>query len=158
MTIAERSEREPVRSAASALRPRSHMRRTLDGVHILLVEDNADASEVMKMVLESQGGLVMTSSYAMTALGFLARLRPDVLLTDVGLPDVDGIGLVREARTRGLLESVPVLAVTAVEMGQRDVDAAGFDAYLRKPVEANRLCETVQALVGQRGERHKGAG
>ena len=130
------------------------MAKTLDGVHVLRVEDNADAAEVMKMVMEYQGGLVITAADAKTtALGILRGLRPDVLVTDVGLPDQDGITLVREARQLGLLNGAPVLAVTALDLSSDAMKAAGFDAYLRKPVEPNRLCGTVQSLAAQHRQK-----
>lgn len=124
--------------------------QTLDGVHILLVDDDPDSREVMKLVMEYQGGLVVAVANTKTALAVLATMKPDALVTDIAMPEEDGFALVREARQRGVLDGVPTLALTAFTFSQAQVREAGFDAYLRKPVDPNKLCTTVQELVRRR--------
>ena len=124
--------------------------QTLDGVHLLLVEDDPDSREIMKLVMEYQGALVLAVPDAKAALAVLAAMRPDALVTDISMPQQDGVDLVREARQHGLLEQVPTLAVTAFSFSEAQLRDAGFDAYLRKPVDPNKLCQTVQELVRRR--------
>jgi|RhiMetdeSRZDD1v2_1073273.scaffolds.fasta_scaffold1662161_1 CheY-like chemotaxis protein len=77
----------------------------------------------------------------------LTRMRPEVLVTDMTMPERDGAWLVTEARTRGLLNGVASLVVTALAMTPQQVREAGFDAYLRKPVDPHHLCRTVHSLA-----------
>jgi CheY-like chemotaxis protein len=122
----------------------------LDGIHVLLVEDHSDSRDIMKMVMEYQGALVVPAPNAKHALAILTTLTPDVLITDISMPGQDGVELVREARERGLLENVPTLAVSAFSPNDKRAREAGFDAYLQKPVDPNQLCTTVQALAHRR--------
>jgi CheY-like chemotaxis protein len=127
----------------------SHVMQTLDGIHVLLVEDHSDSREVMKMVMEYQGALVVPVPDANSALAVLATLKPDVLVTDIAMPEKTGIELVAEARNRGLLEGVPTLAVSAA-LSDKRAQPGTFDAYLQKPVDPTQLCTTVQALARRR--------
>ena len=121
--------------------------QTLDGVHVLLVEDHADSRDIMRMVMEYQGAVVVPVADAKSALAALTTLKPDVLVTDISMPEQDGIALIREARERGILDGVPTLAVSAFAPNDERARGAGFDAYLRKPPDPNELCSTVQALA-----------
>lgn len=117
---------------------------------MLLVEDHTDSRDIMKMVMEYQGALVVPAPDATTALSYLTTLKPDVLVTDISMPGQDGIELLREARARGLVEGLLTLAVSASAANAQRAREAGFDAYLQKPVEPNQLCTTVQALARRR--------
>jgi CheY-like chemotaxis protein len=86
---------------------------------------------------------------AQCALSVLTDMRPDVLVSDISMPGHDGLWLLEAARGRGLLRGVPSLAVTGSGRERRRVLAAGFDAYLVKPVDADDLCTTVHALARQ---------
>jgi CheY-like chemotaxis protein len=136
-------------SAAQVLHGDGPM-QTLDGIHVLLVEDHSDSRDIMKMVMEYQGALVVPAPDAKTALRFLATLRPDVLVTDISMPGQDGVELLHEARARGVLDGVPTVAVSAFAPSDKRALEAGFDAYLQKPVDPNQLCTTVQALAHRR--------
>ena len=127
--------------------------QTLDGVHVLLVDDNADTLELFTKVMTYQGALVIPVTNAKAALNTLTALRADVLITDITMPEHDGFWLLREARNQGVLKGIPVLAVTALgPQHARRLDEAGFDAHLFKPVDPNELCTTVQALARGRKE------
>jgi CheY-like chemotaxis protein len=121
--------------------------QTLDGVHVLLVDDDFDSREVMKMILGYQGALVVPAADAKSALAILATFKPDVFITDISMPDQDGTSLVREARENGRLDDVPTLAVSAFSPNDEPARNGEFDAYLQKPVDPNELCTTVQALA-----------
>jgi CheY-like chemotaxis protein len=127
------------------------MPRALEGIYVLLVEDDGDSLALMTLVMEQQGALVAAASDPGAALSLLAVMKPDVLVTDISMPGRDGWWLLSEARRRGHLLEVPALAVTALKLTPEEVRQAGFNAYLRKPVDPDRLSTTVQALA--RGQR-----
>ena len=119
----------------------------LMGIVIVLVEDDPDALALFRAILEYEGGLVMSAPGPQPALEMLGRLKPDVLVSDMQMPERDGAWLVAEARNRGLLKGVPTLVVTAATMTREQVHQAGFDAYLHKPVEPKLLWQTVYDLA-----------
>jgi two-component system response regulator MprA len=123
------------------------MPRPLEGIVVMAVEDDPDALVMLKVMMEHDGALVFVASDAESALGWLRRVRPTVLVTDLNMPRYDGRWLVTEARGSGLLPDVPALALTALTMTPKEVREAGFDAYLRKPVDPVVLRETVRALA-----------
>ena len=100
----------------------------------------------MQMVMDYQGALVITADSAKAALALMATVKPNVLVSDINMPQHDGFWLIEEARSLGYLDGVPTLAVTALELGPQEIKDAGFDAYLRKPVDPDDLCATVQKL------------
>jgi len=126
------------------------MPQTLDGIHVLLVEDNADARELMKSFMEYQGAFVVPAEDAASALAIMETMKPDVIVTDLNMPKHDGIWLIQQARQRGHLNGVPSMAVTAMQLEHEQIEAAGFKAYLRKPIEPDTLCSTVRGLVRRR--------
>jgi CheY-like chemotaxis protein len=123
------------------------MARPLEGIVVVAVEDDPDALEMLKLMMEHDGAVVIAASDANRALDTLRRVRPTVLVSDVSMPQHDGSWLVAEARRSGLLDDVPTLAVTALMMTPQQVREAGFDAHLLKPVDPMVLCETVGALA-----------
>jgi CheY-like chemotaxis protein len=126
----------------------------LKGIHILVVEDDDDSREMVRTLLQYCGALVTAVSSAQDAMKTLEHVRPDILLTDIAMPQRDGYWLVQAVRAlppeRG--GSIPAIAITA--HGQRHgVDralAAGFQAHLRKPIDPWELARTVANLVGRR--------
>jgi CheY-like chemotaxis protein len=125
----------------------------LVGVHVLVVDDNADARELFKTILEYAGALVSVASSAEQAVRFFDHVVPDVLVSDISMPEHDGYWLIRELRTRGAGRggSVPAVAVTAMsDHGPRQAMTAGFQAHLRKPVDPWELCRVVETLARQR--------
>jgi CheY-like chemotaxis protein len=125
----------------------------LEGIRILLVDDDEDVRAVMEMILESEGALVVSASNADAALALMANWKPDVLVSDIRMPRRDGSWLVNEARNRGHLSGVPTLAVTGFDVKLQQMDVAGFDEYLRKPVDRDQLCTTVLRLARERKAR-----
>jgi CheY-like chemotaxis protein len=125
----------------------------LVGIHVLVVDDNADARELFKTILEYAGALVSVAASAEQAVRFFDHVVPDVLVSDVSMPGHDGYWLIRELRTREAARggSVPAVAVTAMsEHGPRQAMTAGFQAHLRKPVDPWELCRVVETLARQR--------
>jgi CheY-like chemotaxis protein len=112
---------------------------------ILVVDDDMDARELLHTVLEYCGARVVCAESARGALSMLGQQRPDVIVTDLVMPGDDGYALLRALRTREAVRDVPVVALTgfAFAHGANEALAAGFDAYLKKPVEPLDLCRTL---------------
>ena len=126
------------------------MPQALHGIRVLLVEDDADAREVMQAFMEYQGAYVVPAADAASALAVLATMKPHVIVTDINMPEHDGIWFVHRARELGHLDGVPTMAVTALQLERAKLENAGFSAYLRKPIELDVLCSTVRALARRR--------
>ena len=130
--------------------------RIVEGVKVLVVDDEPDARQVIRIGLEQRGATVQTAASVEEALAALVRLGPpDVLLCDIGMPGEDGYSLIRRLRQFGDAEggNVPAVALTAYARAE-DRDralAAGFQAHVPKPVEPARLAEAVAVVL--RGER-----
>jgi PAS domain S-box-containing protein len=131
--------------------------RKLEGMRVLVVEDDADVCEVLALALTSEGADVVTASSAESALLEVKRFKPQVLVSDLGLPDSDGYVLMREIRElekQSGAARVPAIALTgyaAYEHTQR-TRAAGFDAHMAKPVEPEDLIERVRQMAEDGGE------
>src|SRR2546423_5306066 len=120
----------------------------LAGLHILVVEDNRDARQIFRAMLTHFGALVTVVETAARALTQLRAVKPDVVLADVQLPDHDARWLLRRVRHRGI--DVPFIAISGADVDEAAFAEAGFEAFLRKPVEHARLIDTV-LQVARRG-------
>ena len=126
----------------------------LDGVHVLVVDDEADARRVLVMVLERAGAVVTTADSARAAIEAILKARPDVLVSDLGMPDEDGFDLIRQLRDGGHdARDLPAVALTAFV--QKD-DAhlallAGFQVHLPKPVDPHELTSVIARLARRTG-------
>ena len=121
----------------------------LAGVHVLVVEDDPDGNELITAVLERYGARVTSVGTAADALDALDEKRPDVVVSDIGLPDADGLELIRMIRARAFGRDVPAIALTAYASRQDAARAlaAGFDAHVAKPVQPETLGTAVARLV-----------
>lgn len=125
----------------------------LDGIEVLLVEDEPDVRAMTEQVLREAGAEVVAVGSADEALAALARRRPQVILSDIGMPDQDGYELLRRVRSLDPAEggSVPAAAFTAYarpEDRARALDA-GFQLHLSKPVLPSTLVDAVLGLAAQ---------
>jgi len=129
----------------------------LAGVKVLLVDDAADTLDVLQQILQHTGATIMAASSAGKALAMLERERPDVIVSDIGMPDVDGFELIRRIRRRsaGAGGAIPAIALTAFtrQDDRQKAMQAGFNDYLAKPVEPTSLVAHIAQVVGQRGQR-----
>ena len=131
--------------------------RTLTGLRVLLVEDEPDARELLSMTLRVSGAAVYAVDSAREALRNLPSFKPDVLLSDIGLPVESGYDLIRQVRALPTnFREIPAVALTAfaTENDRQRALAAGFHVHLAKPVEPQALIETIEKLVnGKAGRR-----
>jgi len=120
---------------------------SLSGIHVLVVEDHDDSRDLWERVLRYAGALVTTARSARQALDLCASVRPDVVVTDLSMPDEDGVWLAQVLRARD--ERMPIIAVSGYSLifGAR-LGAAPFAQVLQKPIDPWRLVETVASVVG----------
>jgi CheY-like chemotaxis protein len=128
-------------------------RADLAGVRVLVVEDDADTRDVLTLVLNEAGAEVTVAASAAEGLQKLEAERPDVLLSDIGLPDRDGFDLIRQVRAlppeRGGHTLAAALTAYARSEDRLRALAAGFHSHLVKPVEPGELILVVRSLAGR---------
>ena len=123
------------------------------GVRVLAVDDEPETRLLLRVILEGDGAEVKTTGSAADANALLDEWKPDVIVADIGLPDVDGYEFIQQVRKRsrelgGLL---PAVALTAYSRTEDRVQAlaAGYQAYVAKPVEPEDLLMIVASLTGR---------
>ena len=129
----------------------------LGGLRILVVDDEVDACEAIAVALGLAGANARTAGSARDALGVIEAWTPDVLVSDIGLPQDDGYALIRMVRTRhaGPGGRIPALALTAYARAEDRARAlnAGYQAHLAKPVDLRELVAVVSRLCGRASEQ-----
>jgi PAS domain S-box-containing protein len=124
----------------------------LDGIHVFAVDDEPDARDLLRSVLEEQGAKVTSFASAEGVLATLKTVKPTVLICDVGMPKVDGYQLIRKLRAEeSRSERIPALALTAfarAEDRKRSL-IAGYQAHLAKPFDVGELILVIADLVGR---------
>jgi CheY-like chemotaxis protein len=120
----------------------------LQGKKILLVEDDLLCAEMFRVFLEGEGAEIKTSARTFEALDVLREWMPDLIISDLGLPDEDGISLIKKIRSNSHHVNVPAIALTGYgkDEGARAM-AAGFQLYISKPVEPDQLLNVVNKLL-----------
>jgi two-component system CheB/CheR fusion protein len=145
---------EPARPAATLAETERTM---LDGVRLLVVEDDPDGREMLVTVFAGYGATVSAAASAAEAMEALRSATPDVLICDIGLPDEDGHELIRRVRALEAARGgrVPALALTAFAGAEdrRKALAAGFDLYLPKPASPAELVAKAALLASTGGQR-----
>ena len=126
---------------------------SLEGLRVLVVDDEADARESLTAVLEQCGAVVTAVASAREALGALAHQRPDILVSDIGMPEEDGYSLIEkvrvlDARHGGRIPAVALTAYAAPEDRRRALDA-GYELHMPKPVTPEELVTAVANLSGR---------
>jgi len=124
----------------------------LDGVRVLLVEDNPDTLDMLRFIFDEAGAEVIPATSVDDALDALERFRPDALVSDIAMPDRDGYDLIREIRSRDPERGgkIPAVAVTAYARAEDRVRvlAAGFQMHIAKPIDPDELIAVVASLTG----------
>ncbi|HST53840.1 MAG TPA: PAS domain S-box protein [Pyrinomonadaceae bacterium] len=125
----------------------------LVGLRVLLVDDDADALALLRLLLEKNGAEVFAVGSASAVLEAFAGFRPDVILSDIGMPGGDGFELLKRVRALGESRGgdVPALALTAYasEVDRERSLAAGFHQHLAKPVDPQALVAAIAAIAGR---------
>ncbi|MGH8865609.1 MAG: ATP-binding response regulator, partial [Burkholderiales bacterium] len=138
------------------LPPPSLVPLSLQGVRVLVVDDEADSRDLLGYVLRKYGAEMRGCATAAEALRMLDEWQPDVLVSDIGMPGEDGYDLMRKVRAREPERGgqVPAVALTGYARAEdeRRVRAAGFQMHIPKPVELDDLAAAVASLAGRDGE------
>jgi CheY-like chemotaxis protein len=125
----------------------------LAGVKVVVVDDQPDARELVVRVLSECGAEVTATADADSTLRAIVHVRPDVLISDIGMPVVDGYELLRKIRALGGAQGglLPAVALTAFARSEDRTRAlrAGFLMHLAKPVDASELVACVATIVGR---------
>lgn len=128
--------------------PRGMAGRNLRGVKVLVVDDEADARDVVRRFLLACEAVPALAGSAAEACEVMARFKPDVILSDIGMPGQDGYAFMRAVRESGI--TTPAVAVTAFARSEDRVKSlqAGFQTHLPKPVEPEELLAVIAGLAG----------
>jgi CheY-like chemotaxis protein len=131
----------PVSDATAARRPAP----APAGQLVLLIEDNADAAQTLAEVLDVSGYRVHVALDGRTGIACARKLVPDVVLCDIGLPDLDGYEVARTLRSDASLRSARLIALTGYAQPEDCARAmeAGFDAHLAKPASIDELQDLI---------------
>ena len=129
--------------------------------NVLIAEDNPVNRELLRELLENRGYAVAEACDGQEALKMVEASRPDIVLLDIGMPVLDGYGVVLKLRANPKFATLPVLAITAYAMqGDREkILQSGFDGYLSKPINVAALTQELDRLLNkQHGGEKKEAG
>jgi two-component system cell cycle response regulator DivK len=116
---------------------------------ILYVEDNADNRTLVRRILMAEGYNLLEAVNAAQALEILRNNKPDLILMDINMPDMDGYSLTAKIKDTPGLESIPIIALTAnVMRGDRERSLeAGCDGYIQKPIDIDLLSEQIERFL-----------
>ena len=126
----------------------------LAGVALLVTDDHADSADLLDIVLTRRGATVRSAYSAADALALLADFKPDAMLLDISMPDMDGYSLLLRIRAMPGLAHVPAIAVTghASERDRLKATEAGFAVHTAKPVDGEAVVHLVMALLSSSEE------
>lgn len=116
---------------------------------MLVVDDNVDNIALLSLDLQQEGYRVVTASNGEEAIKVASLMRPDLILMDIGMPLLDGLGATTKIREDESLRSTPIIAVTAFTTAgfRRAAYDVGFDGYLTKPINFDQLHELIHRLL-----------
>ena len=118
----------------------------LTGVKIVLVDDDPEGRGMLRAVLESAGASVVVLDNAPAALDRVTQTRPDILITDIAMPEMDGYALAREVRRQPSLEGLKIVALSAFPESRVAVKDSGFSEYLAKPIDPADLVDAIARI------------
>ena len=118
---------------------------------ILIVEDNEKNMKLVRDILRHLGHTTLEAATGGDGVRLAREHRPDLVLMDIQLPDIDGIAALRLLREDAALDTVPVVAVSASVMpdDQQKIVTSGFDAFITKPINLKQFQDTVQRFLTQ---------
>ncbi|MGZ5183505.1 MAG: response regulator [Caldimonas sp.] len=116
---------------------------------ILIVEDNEKNMKLVRDILRHNGYATLEAATGGEGVRLALQERPDLILMDIQLPDIDGIEALRQLREVPALDDVPVVAVSASVMpdDQQKIVRSGFDAFVTKPINLKQFLDTVQRFL-----------
>jgi CheY-like chemotaxis protein len=149
------SSKKPGRSRTENLK-KSHPlpdSPSLNGIRVLVIDDEVDTRELLNVVLRQADAIVVAAASVKEALETLSRWRPDVIISDIGMPYEDGYALIRQLRILPpeMGGDVPAIAFTAFARSEDRIKAlaAGYQTHVTKPVDPTELIAVVASLAGR---------
>jgi CheY-like chemotaxis protein len=135
--------------ALNEVKPRREGQAKEPKILILVVDDSADNVAVISLDLQQQGYRVVTASNGEDAVAVATQMMPNLILMDINLPTLDGLGATRRIRENDSLRDVPIVAITAfgTEGFQRAAYDAGLSGYLTKPIDFDRMHLLIARLL-----------
>jgi CheY-like chemotaxis protein len=120
---------------------------------ILVVDDSADNVAMISLFLQQQGYRVVTAGNGEDAITVASQMMPNLILMDINLPTLDGLGATRRIRENDALRDIPVVAITAfgTEGFQRAAYDVGVSGYLTKPIDLDRMHQLIARLLSPTG-------
>ncbi len=119
---------------------------------VLVIEDSVDNMELMRRLLEEDGYKVLEAETGQQGFDVALEVRPDVILLDIQLPDIDGLEVLRKIRSSEIDGDIPVIAVTYYAMAG-DLErmmAAGCDGYIEKPIDPDKFVDQIREILGEK--------
>jgi CheY-like chemotaxis protein len=146
----------PTAPSTAAMDALTASRLKLAGVKVLVVDDEQDARDLIRRVLEGCNAKVLTAGSAIEALSIIQAQKPDVLLSDIGMPEVDGYDFLRQVRAMPAEKGgkIPAIALTAFARSEDRTRAlmSGYQVHVSKPVEPSELLVTVASVTSRAAE------
>ena len=146
-----RRDRDPSALVSDGGHAAAPSKAVLLGLRILFVEDDTETQEIVRLALEESGAIVSAAVSMREALDRIDAFRPDLILSDIGLPEEDGYALMRAIRSRG--RQIPAIALTAYTRPEdkQTALAAGYWHHMAKPIDVTELVTTISAVAAMRG-------
>jgi signal transduction histidine kinase/ActR/RegA family two-component response regulator len=144
-----------VAAPASAAAPAEHAAGSGGSLSVLIAEDNVDAAETLRMLLDAMGYQVSVANTGPDAVQLALAMRPDVVVCDIGLPGMSGYEVARTLRDNADLAGTRLIAVTGygTEQDRAAALAAGFEAHFRKPVSPQELIDELSKIAARKVPR-----
>jgi CheY-like chemotaxis protein len=141
----------PERSKPPTLNEATKLTGDLTGLHILVVEDETDSRELVAFILSEAGASVTSVASATEAIAAIAQSTPNAIVSDIGMPEMDGYSLMQQIRAQWPEHQLPAIALTAYagEFDRAATLAAGFQQHIPKPVDAQLLISTISTLCSE---------
>ena len=119
------------------------------GVEILVVDDEIDSLDILTLVLEQEGAKLISAASATAALDVMSQTTPDLIISDIGMPEVDGLTLMTQIRQLPAGKNVPAIALTAYagEMDRQSSFDAGYQKHIAKPIDIPELITAITELL-----------
>jgi CheY-like chemotaxis protein len=144
----------PLLNIAPQIKPADELTQPkldLTGIRVLAVDDDPDARELLAVLLTQYGANVLTVASASEVLANLESFQPDVLVSDIGMPEIDGYSLIKKVRNLPAVKwrQIPAIALTAYarEDDHQQAINSGYQRHVTKPLEPERLIQAVVTLT-----------
>ena len=124
----------------------------LQGIKVLIVDDNESSRDLLTLVLEQELAVIKNATSATKALEIIEQFQPDILISDIGMPDMDGYELMERIKKLALPQGFKAIAFSAYasEQDSQNSLAAGFDLHINKPLDVNYLVKAIVKLISVR--------